>query len=177
MPQFRLFKPGRAFTLIELLVVIAIIAILIGLLLPAVQKGARGRRACSRTNNLKQMGLAIHNMNDSNSVLPAMVGYYPQTTNDGNGVAGTPGTLGTVQYFLLPFMEQTNTFNRWPPNNNDSWYCIYGIKTYIGPADPTEPPSGELDTGSPRFGTSYAPNELVFDETSPAAFPSPTTTG
>ncbi len=76
---------------------------------------------------------------------------------------------GTVEYFLLPYMEQGNIFNQVAANNDDSWYCTYGIKTYIGPADPTEPPSGELDTGSPRFGSSYSPNEWVFDE---STFPS-----
>ncbi len=64
---------------------------------------------------------------------------------------------------MLPYMEQGNVFNQVAANNDDSWYCTYGVKTYIGPADPTEPPSGELDTGSPRFGTSYSPNEWVFD--------------
>src|SRR5687767_2359412 len=107
MPRFA-FRPrwlGRAFTLIELLVVIAIIAILIGLLLPAVQKvrEAAARAACS--NNLKQMGLAFHNYHDANGRFPsASVQTCPPGTATGSSTGCHYVTGGFVQ--ILPYIEQ-----------------------------------------------------------------------
>jgi prepilin-type N-terminal cleavage/methylation domain-containing protein len=162
MPRFFRFKPGRGFTLIELLVVIAIIAVLIGLLLPAVQKVRVAAARMSSSNNLKQMCLALHNMNDTQGVLPASVGNYP---NQGSGVAGTRAgvMLGTTQFFMLPYLEQEDTLKAMANNHPDSWWCGLPVKTYVSPSDRTNPTSGLVDTGSPRYATSYAPNEWVFD--------------
>jgi prepilin-type N-terminal cleavage/methylation domain-containing protein len=166
MPRFYVWKSRRwlGFTLIELLVVIAIIAILIGLLLPAVQKVREAAARTQSTNNLKQMSLALHNMNDTSGALPAMVGYYPQTNNAANGVANSVGNVrGTAFYFMMPFIEQDNGQKQMAATHTDSWWCWVGVKTFVSPADPSQPPNGLIDTGSPRYGTSYAPNEWVFN--------------
>jgi prepilin-type N-terminal cleavage/methylation domain-containing protein len=94
----------KGFTLIELLVVIAIIAVLIALLLPAVQAAREAARRAQCTNNLKQLGLAVHNYASSTNVLPAASMFT------GPGV-GSWSWCASWTVFLLPQLEQTPLYN------------------------------------------------------------------
>jgi prepilin-type N-terminal cleavage/methylation domain-containing protein len=170
-------KPGRwrAFTLIELLVVIAIIAILVGLLLPAVQKvrEAAARMQCS--NNIKQLSLAVHNYAQANNdVVPPA--WIPDTgggtfgSNFGNN-NGAPPVSGTIHFLLLPYIEQDNIYKasmngsgQYVANNNG--VQINTVKTFVCPSDSL------LNTNIGRYGyasTDYAANLAVFDPRGPGS--------
>src|SRR5437762_7833742 len=107
MLTFSRTTPRRGFTLIELLVVIAIIAILIGLLLPAVQKVREAANRMKCTNNLKQLGLAMHAYNDANGEFP-QADFNPWGYSDN----GTIPWKGSWYFHVLPYMEGSNLYNK-----------------------------------------------------------------
>jgi prepilin-type N-terminal cleavage/methylation domain-containing protein/prepilin-type processing-associated H-X9-DG protein len=166
MPFFPLLRRSRGFTLIELLVVIAIIAILIGLLVPAVQKVREAAARMSCTNNLKQMTLAtIHAADTNQGVLPPGDGLYPnQHASDYNSYA-------SVFFHLLPWIEQGNaykaTLQQGDPHGQNNPFLTYtpfwnnlnaSVKTYICPSDPSQNGSGGWNSGL----SSYAYNAQSF---------------
>ena len=139
-------RSRRAFTLIELLVVIAIIAILIGLLLPAVQKVRESAARMKCSNNLKQLGLAMHNYEGAN-------GAFPQGRNSYPKVVSAPARL-------LAYVEQANLQNLIDP---DGTLAVGGqndlaaknrVALVVCPSDP----QAGVVPGSTYFGTNYVAN-------------------
>jgi prepilin-type N-terminal cleavage/methylation domain-containing protein len=165
-----------AFTLIELLVVIAIIAILIGLLIPAVQKIKEFSLRTMCENNQKQMSLAVNTFHTDHEKLPPSWWWDPSApgmccgnwvSSDGN-LMGYPGTL---HYFLLPYIEQGNLFQQGAGVNQKGTAWQQVVPTYVCPSDFTSgtwPNSLGLNTNNangprPSMGsTNYAGNIWVF---------------
>ncbi len=131
MPELRPIQ-RKAFTLIELLVVIAIIAILIGLLLPAVQKVREAAARMQSGNNLKQIGLASHAFHDAfNGMPPSQECNYTYNWN-GNAYSGT-GSCINMYVSLLPYLEQDALYQQYKANTGST----VDLKVFQDPSDAT----------------------------------------
>jgi prepilin-type N-terminal cleavage/methylation domain-containing protein len=164
----------RGFTLIELLVVIAIIAILIGLLVPAVQQVRTAAQRAECTNQLKQLGLATHALHDAYKVLPPLVSPTSRTQLTQPGRFQATKAVGfTVFDWLLPFVEQGSLYqaSKFDVNTTVNGRTVYAtpIKVYLCPSEPViYGPNGWGMGSTPNGGqdrwaiSNYAANYLVF---------------
>ncbi|HEX4610897.1 MAG TPA: DUF1559 domain-containing protein [Urbifossiella sp.] len=167
MPNQSTRRPG--FTLIELLVVIAIIAVLIGLLLPAVQKVREAAARMTCQNKFKQIILAVHNYAGANGDRMPPVNFYQAVSRSTGNVA-----QGSAHYAILPYLEQDNLFKQYTADRADAGYgnaqAFSGggatnvpLKTFSCPSDPTN--NDGAAAGGPyagQWGTSNYSYNLVF---------------
>jgi prepilin-type N-terminal cleavage/methylation domain-containing protein/prepilin-type processing-associated H-X9-DG protein len=159
--RVRLVRARRGFTLIELLVVIAIIAILIGLLLPAVQKVREAAARMQCQNNLKQLALALHNHHDTHSAFPAGIhrsqGAAPPSTNNYTITNENPIRRFNWTIAILPYIEQDNLYKMWNFTNFNANRGLTGdmttsswqvVKTFICPSSTAAPVDTISDAAS-----------------------------
>jgi len=155
-------KPNepRGFTLIELLVVIAIIAILVALLLPAVQQAREAARRSSCKNNLKQLGIALHNYHDTHSVFPP---GWMHPGISATGTASGDNDLGVWSWstMVLPYVEQSAVYDAlqpgqyYPPPTTDTGNS--------GGVDATYPGTQRLSAAQTKINTFLCPSSTSPD--------------
>lgn len=184
------FRSRLGFTLMELLVVIAIIAVLIGLLLPAVQKVREAAARMQSANNLKQIGLAFHNFNDTVGYLPPALGWVPRPPV--GLMYAQEGGHGSAFFHIIPFLEQDALYrqsrmtrpsidhpnrNTYPSNsshdgsNITGTTTVWGLTTYQVPGGVTAHWGGVLYDQSVPLKVFQAPHDPTIT-TSPTAFSS-----
>jgi prepilin-type N-terminal cleavage/methylation domain-containing protein len=175
----------RGFTLVELLVVVTIIGILIALLLPAVQAAREAARRAQCSNNMKQVGIAMHNCHTLQNCFPQAAGFFPckclwsapksygiwtwppgppATTAVGESTT-SPANVGSIHYLLLPYMEQEALYMNFVGNTQWGVFATDRLSlpptTYICPSDTSLQSNGLALTvdGAPGLGAvSYIPN-------------------
>jgi prepilin-type N-terminal cleavage/methylation domain-containing protein len=183
MPVGRIMRRSRhaAFTLIELLVVIAIIAVLVGLLLPAVQMAREAAAQTRCRNAMRQLGLAAHHCHDTAGHLPPAQGWFPADRPAGSA-------WGTHFFHILPYLEQNSLYSSAQATGANPLgqgpgpgvgYCSsaagFGNPSFVGartlpaficPSDPSVPAGAYTDVvfGRSWGVSSYAGNYLVFGE-------------
>lgn len=159
-------KKRTGFTLIELLVVIAIIAVLIGLLLPAVQKVREAAARMSSQNNLKQLALACHNFDSANGALPGLTPAPSGTNTNSFGYS--------VHALILPYIEQENLGKTFDTNTTPLFTGVFPVslalnpaiattaatpvKTFLCPGDGQSPLYTVITGGGTHAGTNYVVN-------------------
>jgi prepilin-type N-terminal cleavage/methylation domain-containing protein len=139
----------HGFTLIELVVVIALLLLFLGFWLTFLGRARRVAVGSQCTNNLRMLGIALHNVNDTYARLPPLVGSFPANNS-----------YGTLFYYFLPFVEQDNI---WRLSQNYVWNnrtYSYAIRIYICPEDRTAPPNNQYREWLAT--ASYPANWLVF---------------
>jgi prepilin-type N-terminal cleavage/methylation domain-containing protein len=171
----------RAFTLIELLVVISIIAILLGLILPAVQKVRMAAARTTSANNLKQMGLAFHGFNDTKEFLPPTFGWdpplqpLPSDPNVNPGAASffsSGGAYGSAFFHLLPYLEQGSLYqssykSSYRPTTTTRWSLYTVVISTPPPTIVTDPTYGQIITNTTLSFTTTTPTTSIRNSTIP----------